>query len=104
MTIAVERHRPDVEAARRILFVEGKGSTVGRPRSRQLVTVAHELQHAVEIAEHPEVNDASAALRLYRNIAIGRCREGLSEECETARAVVTERKVFGELYARFEKP
>src|SRR6266498_1342563 len=30
-----------------------------------IATVAHELQHAVEIAEHPDVIDASATLKLY---------------------------------------
>ena len=71
---------------------------------RLIATVAHELQHAIEIAEHPEVADASAALKLYRTIAVGQCHEGLSEECETTRALLTERKVLKELYARFEKP
>ena len=34
----------------------------------------HELQHAVEIAEHLEVIDGTGALELYRYIAVGRCR------------------------------
>ena len=62
--------------------------------------MAHELQHAVEIAEHPEVIDGSGAISLYRRIALGRCREGLSEECETTRALDTERRVLEELYKR----
>ena len=62
-------------------------------------TMAHELQHAVEIAEHPEVIDASGVLRLYRQIAFGRCRQGLSEECETTRALATETKALNELFA-----
>src|SRR5262249_29980720 len=57
-------------------------------------------QHAVEIAEHPDVTDASAAIKLYRRIAFGRCREGLSEECETKRALDTEKIVLGELLRR----
>ncbi len=65
-----------------------------------LATVAHELQHAVEIAEHPEVIDTSGVIRLYRQIAFGPCRDGLSEECETTRAVATESKVREELYAQ----
>ena len=65
-----------------------------------IATVAHELQHAVEIVEHPDVIDASGVLKLYRGIALGRCREGLSEECEIRRALETERRVLEELYAR----
>ena len=62
-----------------------------------IVTIAHELQHAIEIAEHPEVIDGRSAIALYRQIGIGRCREGLSEECETDRALNTEKTVRDEL-------
>ena len=62
-----------------------------------IATIAHELQHAVEIAEHVEVTDGPGALRLYRQIAIGRCRDGLTEECETARALTTEKRILEEL-------
>ena len=62
-----------------------------------IATIAHELQHAVEIADHPEVIDARSAIALYRKIGIGRCREGLSEECETERALDTEKTVRDEL-------
>ena len=68
-----------------------------------IATVAHELQHAVEIAEHPEVTDASGVLKLYRRIAFGRCHVGSSEECETKRALDTEKSVLVELLRR-EKP
>jgi len=64
---------------------------------RLIATVAHELQHAVEIVELPDVTDARSALALYRRIGLDRCREGLSEECETTRALTTERKVLEEL-------
>jgi hypothetical protein len=71
---------------------------------RLIATIAHELQHAVEIAEHPEVIDGSGVLTLYRRIAFGRCLAGLSEECETARALATERKVLEELsHARTQR-
>lgn len=69
-------------------------------RARLIGAVAHELQHAVEIAEHPEVTDASTMLRLYRQIAFGRCRDGLSEECETKRALDIEKAVIDELLGR----
>ncbi len=65
-----------------------------------IATIAHELQHAVEIAERPDVFDASAARRLYREIGIGQCRDGLSDECETNRALTTEARVTEELFAR----
>jgi hypothetical protein len=64
---------------------------------RLIATVAHELQHAAEVAEHPEVIDGSGLLKLYRKLAFGRCHEGLSEECETTRALATEEKVQEEL-------
>jgi len=63
-------------------------------------TIAHELQHAVEIAEHTDVFDAPAARRLYRAIGIGRCRDGLSDECETRSAIAAESRVMEELFAR----
>ena len=69
-------------------------------RDRLIATVAHELQHAVEIAEHPDVMDASSVVRLYRTIAVGECARGLSEECETARALAAEQNVLAELWAR----
>jgi hypothetical protein len=104
--------QPAVCAGGRIrsCLVSVSGSAVQRhirikvdPRTSQntlIATIGHELQHAIEIAEHPEVSDGSSALRLYRQIAFGRCHEGLSEECETARALVTEKKVLEELFAR----
>jgi hypothetical protein len=65
-----------------------------------IATVAHELQHAVEIAEDLDVTDASSVIQLYRRIAFGRCHEGLSEECETNRALATEKTVLRELHAQ----
>ena len=62
-----------------------------------IATIAHELQHAVEIADHPEVVDARSAIALYRQIAFGRCRDGLSEDCETERALAVEKTVLNDL-------
>jgi len=66
-------------------------------RDRLIATVAHELQHAVEIAEHPDVIDGPSVLKLYRNIAVGPCGRGVSEECETTRALAAEERVLVEL-------
>ena len=60
----------------------------------------HELQHAVEIAERLVVTDAASALKLYRRIAFGRCRDGLSEECEPRRALDSEKTVLREPFSR----
>jgi hypothetical protein len=62
-----------------------------------IAAAAHELQHAVEVVEHPDVVDGETLTILYRRIASGRCGQGLSEECETQRALLTERTVFREL-------
>jgi len=62
-----------------------------------IAAAAHELQHAVELAENPDVVDGRTLTALYRRIASGRCGQGLSEECETERALLTERTVFQEL-------
>ena len=66
-------------------------------KNRLIATMAHELQHAVEIAEHPEIVDAASALRFYRTVSIGPCGRRLSDECETTRALDTERQVVDEL-------
>jgi hypothetical protein len=39
-------------------------------RNRLIPLVAHELQHAVEIAQHPEVRDAASLERLFTGLAI----------------------------------
>jgi hypothetical protein len=74
-----------------------------------IAAAGHELQHAVEVAERPEVTDQASLAALYRRIATGRCGQGLSEECETTRALTTERTVYRELHAgrlasRFLRP
>jgi uncharacterized protein YjaZ len=72
-----------------------------KPRTtddRLIATVAHELQHVVEILRMPNVTDAEAALKLYRRIGTGRCREGLSEACETEAALDVEARVLDDLW------
>ena len=64
---------------------------------RLIATIAHELHHALEIAREPEVVNSESALRLYRRISSGKCRQGLSEQCETAAALQVEAKVNDEL-------
>ncbi|MCA1585200.1 MAG: hypothetical protein LC791_10680 [Acidobacteria bacterium] len=65
---------------------------------RLLATIAHELQHALEIVREADVIDGVRALALYRRIATGDCGEGLSEACETDAALAVEAKVLEELH------
>lgn len=61
-----------------------------------IAVVAHELQHALEIADAHEVMDQTALERLYRRIGIS----SGSEMFETVRAMTTERQVRKELRRR----
>jgi hypothetical protein len=70
------------------------------PRTTEMyliATIAHELQHALEIAREPRATNVREVLELYRRIATGKCREGLSEECETDAALEVETRVHREL-------
>jgi hypothetical protein len=69
-----------------------------------IAAVAHELTHAVEVADRPDVVDSASLLALYRGIATGRCGQGLSEECETTRALTIERTVYLELQHGASRP
>jgi hypothetical protein len=69
-----------------------------------IAAIAHELQHAIEVAERPDVLDSASLAALYRRIAIGRCGQGLSNECETTRALTTERTVYLELQRGETRP
>jgi hypothetical protein len=64
---------------------------------RLIATIAHELSHVVEILRDPGVVDAESALNLYRRIGTGKCREGLSEACETDAARAIEARVLDEI-------
>jgi hypothetical protein len=66
---------------------------------RLIATVAHELQHVLEMMNEPSVVDAASALALYRRIGIGACGKGLSDACETDGALAAESNVLDELSA-----
>jgi len=67
-----------------------------------LSLLAHELQHAVEIADAPEVVDEATMSALYRRIGSdqGQSAEGL-EWFETQAAIDTGRRVFTELFGHW---
>jgi hypothetical protein len=64
---------------------------------RLIATVAHELQHALEIIRTPEATGAESVMALYRRIGKGECATGRSDRCETEAALAVERQVLDEL-------
>jgi hypothetical protein len=58
--------------------------------------LAHELQHAVEIIQNPDVVDAQSLRSLYRRIGFLSGRSGPQERWETNQARETERIVLEE--------
>jgi len=64
-----------------------------------LAVIAHELQHAIEVAEHPDARDASSVTAMFERIALdGAC--GMSNCVETLAAINVESAVNDELGAR----
>ena|SRR5215207_11087632 len=59
-----------------------------------LAIAGHELQHALEVAAHPEVRDRATLRTLYERIGIGMSRKG---RFDTAAAQQAGRKVRNEL-------
>ena len=73
----------------------GHAETIAGPISRPQT---YEINERYEKSpSYLLVTDAAGLLKLYRHLAFGRCHEGLSEECETKRALETERTVLVEL-------
>lgn len=66
-------------------------------RTDQLVALAHELQHAVEIADAPSVSDVRSLAEFYTSIGASTGYAARSETYETAAATETGRRVRGEL-------
>jgi hypothetical protein len=63
-------------------------------REHLLALIGHELQHALEVADHPEVTDVQGMLNMYRRIGFPlRGRSGY----ETSAARAAERAVLSEL-------
>ena len=70
----------------------------GRTRTEQLIILAHELQHAVEIAGAPSVSDAASLGALYRRIGEFMGASNGSQMYETRAAADTGRRVRRELF------
>jgi len=72
-----------------VRFVEIRAGPV--KNQQQLIGVlAHELQHVLEIIQHPDVVDAQSLRQLYRRIGFFSGRSGIQERWETSQARDTE--------------
>lgn len=66
----------------------------GHAGPEQLLGIlGHELQHALEIAAHPDVRDSASLAGLYRRIGI----KGSGDQFDTAEARIIGRRVRGEM-------
>ena len=69
-----------------------------RPWYRQIATLGHELQHAVEIAEQPDIIDQAALARAYTRIGFARVpRQHAVRSFDTLAAIAAGEQVRREL-------
>ena len=66
----------------------------------QVSLLAHEIQHALEVGRHAEVNDVDAMESLYEEIGTPTDRDGPSRHFETAAAKAVQRAVNDEMGRR----
>jgi hypothetical protein len=76
--IETSRQMPTSVAGRMLLAAGPEGSRYlriqvsGQPHSREMIAlVGHELRHALEVAESPEVRDEAGLIALYERIGHG---------------------------------
>lgn len=85
---------PAAGSHRRLLVIELEPR---QNRSDQLAALAHELQHAVEIADAPAVSDARSLAALYTAIGLLTGNAAGAETYETVAAAETGRRVKSEI-------
>jgi hypothetical protein len=82
------------------LYVRLLVNPKGRHPDQVIVTLAHELQHAVEVVTSGSVTDGPSMLDLLRRISSSRVRTSKAVLYETAAARRAEEAVFRELRQR----
>jgi hypothetical protein len=99
--IESRRYLPPTIAGRLLLAAGPEGfrylriQVSGQPHSKELIAiVGHELRHALEVAECPEVKDEASLIALYQRI--GHASQG-PHQYDTAAAQATGRQVRAEL-------
>ena len=70
----------------------------------QIALIAHELRHAVEIADETDVVDRRSMAQLYERIGVASDVEGLEHGIDSAAAVEAGHRVTDELLAAEEMP
>ena len=78
-----------------VFYLDGDSTPLWRDRNRLIATIAHELQHALEISDDPQVVDEATLARLFQRIGWWRVGDGVA--FETAAALMTQRTVLSEL-------
>jgi hypothetical protein len=73
----------------------------GRLRTRRLSTLAHELQHAVEIAERPDIVDEASLVRAYAQFGqpVGSNASGTRCRVDSDAAVAVGKRVWREAFS-----
>jgi hypothetical protein len=71
---------------------------------RQIALIAHELQHALEIADRPDILDAEAMESLYEDIGFQSFENGRHRSFETEAAIDVQEAVERELGGRALHP
>ena len=71
------------------------------PRLRKIAILGHELQHAIEIAERPEIVDSTTLARAYEQFGFTR-RAGSRVDFDTAAAIRTGTMIWREVTLRSE--
>ena len=70
------------------------------PRRHQVALLAHELQHALEIAGRPDVVDPDSMATYYEDIGFSTYKDGTYTGFEPAAAVAMQRRVDDEIRGR----
>jgi hypothetical protein len=72
--------------------------------NRLIAAIGHELWHALELVEEPEVTDAKSALAFFRRIGRSACGTASASGCETDAALETEAQILAELHQSTPRP
>ncbi len=70
-----------------------------RPRAQAISVIGHELQHAIEVATHPEVVSAATLGAMYQRIGWRNHRTAQGEMFDSADAIAAGGTILKELVA-----